>query len=649
MKPDAYIAKDNRTKYRILVLMVLVAFCNILYPQLTVSQNAILKIPRINLSFKYDTFRLSFCDIHNKVPSDLKLLSISPSDRTIIFMDSLETKASRKPVTKKIYDLVVVKPLPTDIRQITGASDLNYIMHSGKKIRNINIQRLDVFGTNINNPLFYSPSKTENLLNKTHLNTNERIIRKNLLFLAGDTISPLLLSDNERLLRQLPYIDDARIIVVPASEAEVDIVVLTKDVYSLAAGLNLANLEKGSVSVFEKNIFGMGHEFGIEVPFDAEYSDSPGFGVKYMVNNLARTFTNLKFYYLNGLGKTTFGFDLSRKLVSSRTKYAGGISIVRMLTGEDLDSLPEPEPFTYNLQDYWLSRSFLIDEPSVSRIIIGARYTNNNVLDRPFILPDSYYKLQKYRLYLGSVTFSVQKYFKTNLIYSYGRNEDVPQGGLIRITAGKEFNEFKKRSYLGADVSLGKSASTLGYFYIAAGLASFFNDNKEEQGVLSLTMNYFSNLIYMRGNKIRNFVNIEYTRGLNRYSDEYLAIIAKNGFSGFRNDSVTGIQRLSVSLESVLFSPINFYGFRFAFFGYADLAFLAAPNEIINNGTLLSGVGLGLRIRNDNLIFNTFQIRLSFFPNLPAYSGINRFTISGEQLLRPQNFDPEPPSLIKYR
>ena len=41
-------------------------------------------------------------------------------------------------------------------------------------------------------------TKLENLLNKTHVNTNEKIIRKNLLFSEGDTISPLTLSDNER-------------------------------------------------------------------------------------------------------------------------------------------------------------------------------------------------------------------------------------------------------------------------------------------------------------------------------------------------------------------------------------------------------------------------------------------------------------------
>ncbi|HUV00087.1 MAG TPA: hypothetical protein VMW32_03890 [Bacteroidales bacterium] len=649
MKPDAYIAKVHRITFRLTAILVLMALCNITFPQDHIRQDTFQRIPGKKLVYINDTIRLAIHDTLAGYPSSLIPHSLSITDKTLVFMDSLKIKASRKLITKRLYDLVVIKPGPTDKKRFIGTSDLNYLDYSGKKIRNINIQRLNVFGTNINNPSAYNLTKIENLFNKTHFNTNESIIRKNLLFSEGDTVSPLILSENERIIRQLPYIDDARILIVPVSEEEADIIILTKDVYSLVAGLNFSGIEKGSVSVTEKNIFGMGHEFGIEVPFDAEYSDSPGFGVKYNVNNLRRTFINLKIFYFDGLGKKTFGFDMNRKLISATTKYAGGISIREMITSEDLDSLPEPEPLKYILQDYWLSRSFLINEASASRIIIGTRFTNNNVFDRPFILPDSYHNLQRYRLFLGSVALSIQKYYKTSLIYSYGRNEDVPEGGLFRITAGKEINEFKKRSYFGLDFSIGESARSLGYFYAAAGVASYVNGNQIEQGRLSLRINYFSNLLYIRSNKIRNFVKMEYVRGFARYTDEYLTYTSGNGFSGFRNDSVNGAQRLSLSLESVLFSPINFYGFRFAFFGFADLAFLAAPNQFIENGSLLTGVGLGLRIRNDNLIFNTFQFRLSFFPNLPAYSAINRFTVSGEQLLRPDNFDPGPPSILPYR
>jgi hypothetical protein len=106
---------------------------------------------------------------------------------------------------------------------------------------------------------------------------------------------------------------------------------------------------------------------------------------------------------------------------------------------------------------------------------------------------------------------------------------------------------------------------------------------------------------------------------------------------------------LTVSLESVLFSPVNLYGFRFAFFGFTDFSFLSGTNEILGNGYAISSIGVGIRIRNDNLVFNTLQIRIGYFPNPPSYSTISPFNISGEQLLRPANFEPGPPSVIPYK
>lgn len=643
---------DIKEKFRMsigpLIIQCLLFICNTVYPQNQSEKETLFNISprpffhiRDNFSvFSGDTLQRELCSL---IPTRIF------KDKTILLLDSLKVKSSKYLFTRKLYDYIIVSNEPVNKKQIISSSDISYLNYSGRMIRKINIQRLNVFGANISNPVYHNPTKTENLLNKTHINTNELIIRKNLLFSEGDTISPLIFSDNERILRQLPFIDDARIIVVPIADKEADIIVITKDVYSFGGSYSYKNLNKGNIALFEKNILGTGQEFGFEVQYDAKASDSPGFGIHYTMNNISKTFINFNIYYHNNIGENSYGFRLTRQLISATTEYAGGISIIQMSTHEDLDSLVIPAPLKYNLQDYWLSRSFLINKESVSRIIIGARYTNNQVFDRPFILPYSFQNLQKYKILLGSVAWSVQKYYKTNLIYSYGRTEDIPYGGLFRVTFGKEFNEFKERTYLGADVSIGKSNKYLGYFYGYSGLGAYMNRTKSEQGILLLGMKYFSNLLMVSDYRIRNFVNINYTRGFARYTDEYLSFTSENGFSGFNNDSVTGAQRITLSLESVVFSPANFYGFRFAFFGFADLSLIAGTNQILDHGNILSGVGLGLRIRNDNLVINTFQFRLGFFPNLPSYSIVNNLVASGEQLLKPNTFDPGPPSIIQYR
>ena len=637
-----------RIKYRRSVrpsVVLALLFLNSLVYSQNLTRNDTINIVRPDKLIRSSFFANDTLTVNQR---NLIPLNISDKDKSLIFFDSLKVKASKKLITKTLYDLLIVSNVSGYKKQITSPSDLNYLQYSGRNIRNIEIRQLGVFGANIDNPLSSDTNKLVNLLNKTHINTNEIIIRKNLLFSEGDTVSPLTLSDNERIIRQLPYIDDARIIIVPVSDEDVDIVVLTRDIYSLGADFSFSDIKKGSVSVFEKNIFGFGHEFGLEIPYDSELPGSPGFGIEYQADNIAKTFINLNLYYFDGLGRRTYGFDLSRKLISSTTKYAGGISVREMFTSEDLDTMLVPEPLKYRLQDYWLSRSFLIDRESVSRIILGARYTNNNVFDHPFILPDSYHYLQKYRMFLGSLAYSIQKFYKANLIYGYGRTEDIPYGALLNMTLGKEINEFKKRIYAGINLSFGESVQSLGYFYTSAGFATFLNENRTEQGLLSFRTNFISNLIRAGRYRIRNFVNFDYTRGFGRYSDEHLIFSKENGFSGFRNDSIGDNQRLCISLESVLFSPINIYGFRCAFFGFADLGYLFGANEFAGSGEILSGLGLGIRIRNDNLVLKTFQIRIGFFPNLPLYSRVRYLLVSGEQLLTPHNFEPGPPSLIPF-
>jgi hypothetical protein len=584
------------------------------------------------------------------LPCDLIPPAFIDNDIYPRFYDSLKAKASKSLITKKLYDFLIVCSKPSPTRKITKPNDRDYVNSSGKIIRNIEIRQLNVFGTDINNPLLYSPRKINNLLNRTHTNTSEFIIRKNLLFESGDTLSDLTLSDNERILRQLPFLDDSRILIVPVSGDYADIVVVVRDVYSLGVSTDCFSLSKNSVSFYEKNILGMGHEFRVSIPYDSELSGSPGLGLSYTINNIFKSFLDLNLYYYNGLGKTTYGFNLERKLISSTTKYAGGISVRQLFTSEDLDTMPSPQPLKYNLQDYWLMRSFLLDKEKVIRVILGARYTNNNVFARPYILPDSYHSFQKYRMFLGSVSLSMQRFYKTNLIYGYGRTEDIPYGGMINLTAGNEINEFKKRFYAGLNISTAHSLKRLGYFYSSAGLSTFINEGRTEQGLLLLRTHYVSNMSYPGRFRMRNFIKIDYTRGFGRYSDEYLLFDRENGFSGFRNDSLRNArQRISVNLESVLFSPDKVYGFRFAYFAFADLGYLFDSNQSAGQGEILSSMGLGIRIRNDNLVLNTLQIRLGYFPNLPRFSKVTYFNVSGEQLLSPENFDPGPPSVTPYR
>jgi hypothetical protein len=85
---------------------------------------------------------------------------------------------------------------------------------SGLLIADIYIENIPVFGGSIYDTTVYRLTRPEKSGNAIHTNTKEKVIYNNLLFKKGDKINPFQLADNERLLRSLSFIKDAKIIVL---------------------------------------------------------------------------------------------------------------------------------------------------------------------------------------------------------------------------------------------------------------------------------------------------------------------------------------------------------------------------------------------------------------------------------------------------
>jgi len=84
---------------------------------------------------------------------------------------------------------------------------------------------------------------------------------------------------------------------------------------------------------------------------------------------------------------------------------------------------------------------------------------------------------------------------------------------------------------------------------------------------------------------------------------------------GLRGLSVvaSGIRKEVINAEIDLYPPVKLVGFKFAFIGFADLGF-AWLNRFNFKESSYTGFGLGIRIKNENLVFPTFQLLLGFYP-----------------------------------
>ena len=69
---------------------------------------------------------------------------------------------------------------------------------------------------------------------------------------------------------------------------------------------------------------------------------------------------------------------------------------------------------------------------------------------------------------------------------------------------------------------------------------------------------------------------------------------------------------------------------------------------MIFSNRLYSGIGAGIRLRNEKLVFNTFQIKFTFYPAAPAGSDKEYISASGEKKLKPDYFFTSAPEIIDF-
>ncbi|UCG28867.1 MAG: hypothetical protein JSV24_05765 [Bacteroidales bacterium] len=568
---------------------------------------------------------------------------------SVNFYDSLQSRASRKKWSRLLHEMLFVSSSKVSDGAINRKSEDQYVIHQGKKIRNIEIIRADIFGPTLLDTTVTSLTWVGHTLNKLHFYTNEKIIKNNLLLNTGDEINPLLLADNERILRKLKFIDDASIQVIPVSGELVDVYVITKDVFSLGFNASFKGLKPELIEIYERNILGIGHEFHTNLLYDYDAKTPFGFEALYRVSNIKGSFIRGEVGYMDSYFNKYYGVVLSRKFVTPLTKYAGGIKISVESNLVSIDTTDIYYRFKRNYQNYWFGRSFLLNPVTRTRIILAGRFIHNNVFERPVIPENSNHNIQEYELYLGSVAFSKMNFYKTNLIYNYGRTEDIPYGSLVELTGGFEKNEFGNRFYTSMYVSGGNFLPRLGYLQSSVAVGGFIRNGAYRQGVIQTRASYFSNTFSLNNFHFRQFVNLDYTLGIRPFLDEQITINNTSGIRGLSSDYLSGTHRLALKLETVSFTPLFLYGFRFACFGFADLGLVGPYNKSIFTNTLYSGLGFGIRIRNENLVFKTFQVRFAFYPVLPTDYSKNLIYVSGEKLLSPNDFTFITPEPLKFR
>ncbi|GGD58105.1 hypothetical protein GCM10011514_22690 [Emticicia aquatilis] len=579
-----------------------------------------------------------------------------------IMYSKLKQKMNKSKVGKSIYGAVFRDVYNSNQNKEIKEIEINpFEKYDGKIIGKIIIKKLEIFGPSVNDTT-RKGSKIEHFASKTfHYNTREKVIRQSfLLFNEGDKLNPQTLKDNERLLRANPIIHDARIYIIERPNANwmVDVLVLTQDVWSINFDVSGDSFRNFMFGFEDRNFQGRGHSFLNKITWKA---DDPyqrlGWRSIYTLPYIGRSFISGQLKLINERDLAQYSAQIFRPFLTVETRNAGSVELgytrvreYKKLIINKIDSA-FTYPVSYFYSDVWYGRAFRLDPMQRSKqLIVALRRSSFEYRKRPEVSVDTNKIYWNRTNWLASIGYSNRNYQRDFLIYGFGRTEDVPVGNLFAFTLGTENTEFGNRGYAGMQFAKGKYLpADKGYLYVLANAGTYLKQKQTQQGVVGIQSFYFSPLMRIGKSQTRQFINLGFTYGFNRDALDYLNISGRDGIVGVNSEGLRGDKRLTLGFETVLFSHKSIFGFRIAHFAFANLGLVSLKDKLLIESKVYQGYGIGFRIRNENLTFNTFQIRLGYYPNIPDISSPFRFAFDGSQPLKLRDFDISAPSIIPLR
>ncbi len=611
-----------------------------------------------NLVLFQDSIFIAKCDTFLLLPDSVRIdnvfrLKDYPDLRNQIFYDTLQKLSSKRRLTKELFKIFIPKHRKKKKTkpQNLVSSELKFIKYNGKIIRKIIIKKLNVFGSSVIDTSYNSTSWLGQTANKLHIQSRNFILKDNLLFASGDKFDAFIVSDNERIIRELPYIKDARICVKPLENTSdsVDICLITKDIWSIGVSASIRSIERYKFGIYDENFMGVGRKLQNNILINTKSDKTLGYKGYFKAHNIGGSFIAGELSYINLEDKEYKEIAISRRFISPEIRNAGGAKYAVIDEIERVnyqDTLIRNEEIGETLQDFWLARSFPLSKGRTN-IVASVRYSRKKFNKRPPVDSKTFQKFYNSNMFLASFSLNREKFYNTNMIYSFGKREDIPYGFKTELLAGCEKNDYTRRFYTGVRFSIGQIIRSTGFVFAGVEFGSFIRHEKLEQGVFDFSLRYFSEMIEYKRFRFRQFLTLHYTRGFKKLSSDSLSFNNKKGIRGLSDPLLHGDRRLVLKAETLCFLPADFYGFKFALYGFADIGFIRRK-EIAFRKNVFSGFGLGIRIRNENLVFKTLQLRLAYYPRMPNNSSPFSYYVATTSRFKSKGFSSGKPELIDF-
>lgn len=556
---------------------------------------------------------------------------VTKGDSTKLYKN-IESYSKKSKFTQFIYELIFKSSDKPSNKQSSQKNSLRHNLRKsyrgfeGKIIRRINISTLDPFGYSVNS----EDAESQNILytvgNKLHIRSQHITIRNLLLIHQNQIFDSLLVKESERLIRSQRFIHEVSFYVENTSlhSDSVDLFIRVLDNWSLIPKIEVSS-SRLKIDLTDKNILGLGHEF--QNAFTWNHTNGRhAYNTNYFIPNIRNSYINANLhYFIDEYDNFEKNIGIERPFYSPLAKWAGGIFVSQRYRRDSIfyqNSDYRPIRYKSNIQDYWLGNAMQIfpgstENERTTNLILAGRYVRTRYALKPEQIYDTLHFYTNEDLFLFSLGISTRKYVKDKYIFNYGITEDVPVGNVYSISGGFQDKNNRSRYYFGIRYSTG-DYNEWGYLSRNFEYGTFIHASKVEQGVFTMAANYFTNLFSIGNWKIRQFVKPELFFGINRFANDSLTLHEGTGLEGFNSSALTGTNRFVLSLQTQSYAPWNFLGFRFGPYINYSFGLLGDDANGFKRSRIYSQIGLGVLVKNENLVISTFQFSISFFPLIPS-------------------------------
>lgn len=535
-------------------------------------------------------------------------------------------------------------------------------------IRHIRIVRLSVAsgrpevaadpGTGADPPDGPTPvSRRERAVEWLHADTRRGTVRQYLLVREGERLDPVRVADSERLLREAGLFSVATIEAVPVPEAlnEVDLEVIVRDLWSIGIAAPVRDLPEISFRVYDRNLFGLGHHLELRREYDPLVADRRDRRVLYRANNIAGSFIRVEVGLRERRDRERRAFlSINRPPLAPEIRATGAFLSESVRQQEPDDSTGSTRTTTFERHDGWLGYGLTTGDSADGRerravLLPMIRVIRLHYLVRPEVESNSPWAAEHDQVTaLAGFHFGRTSYRETRLVSGFGRVEDVPLGYLAALNLGREFGKTTHRPYAGIRLALAHAGGRAGTSSGSLQVGGYRSGGRWECSVARIGAGWFSELLRWGRFRHRQFLRTEYTADLAGRGDRFIGLDEGHGLRGVRENGPRGRARWSADLESVTFTPWSVLGFRMAAYLFGDVGAVAKEANRFREARHYTSLGLGLRLKNEQLALDAVDLRFAFVPARPPGAELEPWRAGSAESYRFETLVPRPPEIVPY-